>query len=185
MTLDALRGEHGNISRLLLVLESQLSDVHAGDQFDGRLMLEALSYVVDYLDRFHREREDVFVEALARHQPTVRSFLATLSAQRHAIQSDGAQLRGRLVRAVDEKRVDRDDLVREGFAYCTAVRRAMSLEETILAFATAAAEPAPGRGEPVEPSAPGGVESSEDRYGRLFEELTHRIGCECSYVRSS
>jgi len=189
MTLDRLRREHGNIARLLLVLESHLAGVHAGDEFDARLMMDALSYLIEYVDRFHREREDIFVEALARHQPTVRSFLATLSAQHHAIETSGASLAAQLQQVIQDELVDRVDLVRDGFAYCTELRRSMSLEETILSFAMATVAPSPPRGEPLEsrstpPPAPELRSSIEDRYRRLFEELTCRIGCDCAYARS-
>jgi hypothetical protein len=149
-------------------------------------MSDALSYIVDYLDRFHRDREVLFVAALALHQPTVRGFLATLSVQHSSIRSDGAELCSRLDHLREMQSAEREDLVERGFSYCTELRRSMALEETILAFATAAIEnaaPSPDEGDASSAHrAP--PRAADDRYEARFEELTHRIGCDCAYSRS-
>ena len=171
-----LRSEHGNIARLLLVLESNLTTIHAGDEYDARLLLDAVDYLLDYVDRFHGEREDLFVAALATHEPTLRSARETLEVHHTTVRARGAVLDARLQRVIAGVAVDRADVVLDGFAYCTALRRSMAVEESILAFAAGPAQ---------EPRSARVVERrEEDRYRALFEALTHRAGCDCSYVRS-
>ena len=186
--LARLRGEHGNIARLLLVLESHLATIHAGESYDARLLLDALTYLFEYVDRFHREREDLFVAALAVPQPMVRSSLASLAVQHFTARASGGEVVARLERVIGGGLAPHAELVRHGFAYCTALRRAMALEEDILGFATTAEEtstpPLDSRG--AKPSSASVLRpADEDRYLALFEALTHRVGCDCFYVRSS
>lgn len=184
--LARLRAEHGNIARLVLVLESHLATVHTGDGYDARLIHDALAYLIGYVDRFHLEREDLVAAVLAIHRPTLRVSMANLIAQHVTVRASGAELGALLERSIEGALAPRAELVRQGFAYCTALRRSMAIEETILGLATNAPDPgtsARGSRETKPAAALDGVD--EERYQALFEALTQRAGCGCSYVRST
>ncbi len=181
-----LRAEHGNIARLLLVLESQLAGIHAGEEYDARLIRDALEYLLEYVDGFHHEREDLIATAMAIHEPTLGSSIASLASHHVAVRASGAELDAILERVVDGGLAPRAELVQRGFAYCTALRRSMAVEESILDLGTEAPDGGPSpRGSRA--GRPAALErgAEEDRYRALFEALTHRVGCDCSYVRST
>lgn len=170
--LHLLRSEHGNIARLLLVLESHLALMIMGERFDGAAMLDTVDYLLDYVSEFHRDREERLVAAMAAERPCARSCVATLSARHDALETSGAELYHRLDLAIRDESINRDEVVRLGYAYCTALRRTMSIEEAMLPGANA------GMNDPMiaRPSRDG-----EAGYRARFEELTRRIGCECAY----
>lgn len=173
--LALLRDEHDNIAKLLLALESHLALVEMGEDFDAGLMLDEVDYLLDYLGRFHCVREDLVVRALRAREPKASARLGTLSEQHDAIQSDGAELRRRLDHVTRGELLDRREVVRLGFAFSTDLRRSMSLEEATLTSAVGASAPLP----PDQATSDG-----EEQYRASFEELTQRIGCDCSYARS-
>jgi regulator of cell morphogenesis and NO signaling len=184
--LARLRTEHGNVARLLLVLESQLATIHAGDEYDARLIHDALAYLLEYVDRFHSERDDLIATALAIHQPTLRASVASLASQNETVRASGAELGALLERVIDGGLGPRAELVRHGFVYCTALRRSMALEEAILDVAAKAPDASPPPRSSREPRPAAALDrADEDRYRALFEALTHRVGCDCSYVRST
>ncbi len=183
--LARLRVEHGNIARLLLVLESQLASIHAGDEYDAWLIRDALAYLLEYVDRFHLERQDLIATALASHQPTLRSSMARLATHHDTVRASATDLGALLDGVIGGGLAPRAELVRHGFAYCTALRRSMALEEAILASATRVAGAAQSDTRSHQPGPTAALDrADEDRYRTLFEALTRRVGCDCSYVRS-
>lgn len=104
--LQLLRSERGKLAELLLVLESHLALMITGERFDGAVMLDAVDYLIDHVSGFPRSREDRVVAA------------------------SGAELYHRLDLAIRDESVNRREVVRLGFAYCIALRRRMSIEET-------------------------------------------------------
>ncbi len=184
--VERLRHEHGNIERLLLVLESHLAGFHAGEDLDEQLTLDALSYLIDYVDRFHHSREDLIVELLAAREPVVRAMLPTLSAQHEGIRSNGAALRDRLERALVDEPVAREDLVRHGFAYTAELRRNMALEDTVV-FPLVATGIGGSEWDAMNANVAAGVDPLfgsvvDKRHRALFEEITRRAGCDCAYA---
>lgn len=170
--VQLLRSEHGNIARLLLVLESHLALMIMDERFDGSVMLDAIDYLIDYVGDFHRVREDRVVSDLAVEQPAVRSCEAMLTAQHDALRTSGPELSHRLDLALRDESIDRGEIVRLGYAYCTDLRRCMSIEEATLSGANwTADQPAIAR-----PDSDG-----EAGYRARFEELTSRVGCDCAY----
>lgn len=187
--VERLRCEHGNIARLLLVLESHLARLHAGEDLDEQLMLDAVSYLTDYVDGIHHAREDLIVELLAEREPLVRAILATLSAQHDAIRAEGAMLRERLESAALDAPVAREDLVRHGFAYTGDLRRNMALEERVV-FPLAVVGLSAAEWGAIEAKVAGGVDplfggTVEPPYRALFEEIARRVGCDCAYAQAT
>ena len=184
-TIARLRREHGNVELLLLVLESQLARIHRGDDVDEGLVLEIFRYLTGYVDVFHHGREDAAIEMLAERVAVVRAAMPVLTAQHDEIRSRGAALRDRLERAVVDEPVSRPELVRAGFSYARSLRKNMALEEAIV-FPAAADVMSPAEwaaidaklGVPGDPLFGG---QRDDRFRRLFEELTTRAGCACAF----
>lgn len=183
--IGSLCREHDNIARLLVVLESQLARLHADETCDLELLSRVVEYLGEYVDSYHRRREDRLVLALSS-EPAASSIVGDLAAQHDAMRQTGAALREQCARASQPHPVARRAVVRSGFAYSAALRRNMAFEESaLLSLATEQLttvrwividdarerEDDPLFGEVV-----------EERYRRLYEELTRQVGCDCHYV---
>lgn len=142
---------HENVTELLLVLESHLALLSTGDRFDGSIMLDALDYIVDDVSELYGERWP-------------------RSARHAAIHRRGAELYHRLDRALRDPIINRAEVVRFGYAYCSELRRLIAMERRRLSAAHEVR---------VQPQA------SEERHRARFEELTRRVGCGCDYHGSS
>lgn len=175
--IERLRSEQSNVAHLLLVLESNLALMSSGESYDGELLVDAVGYLVDYVGRFHRAHVAGFADAVAREGPAVVAGLAALTTQYESFQAAGAELLARLVRASRDEPLERGELVRLGFDYCTQLRRSMSLEQSALDAADATLDDATVGAVPLVRAA----SDEEQGYRARFEELAQRSGCDCDY----
>lgn len=168
---EELHRAHGNVERLLLVLEAHVVLALKNEEADDALMRSIVDYVMDYLDRLHDPREKAAFEALAERAPWLRALLDAHASELDLVRASGKQL---------SEAIARKALGREHLAFVAALRRHITTEEVELLPAIASLESAGGA--PHEPSAHGAeVEDREARFRRLFEELTHEAGCDCDY----
>jgi hemerythrin-like domain-containing protein len=79
-TLFLLRLEHGNLSKLLRLIEDQLAAAEAGTPMDGELLSLACEYFADYPDQCHHPKEDLLYKLLSKRDPVSCSGLRDLSA---------------------------------------------------------------------------------------------------------
>jgi hemerythrin-like domain-containing protein len=112
-TLFLLRLEHGNLSKLLGLIEDQVALAAAGQRMDEELLRLASEYFADYPDRCHHPKEDLVYELLGLRAPDAcaglrdviadhrklhelaRAFAAAV--QRPPGEPDGAESRAREV----------------------------------------------------------------------------------------
>ena len=80
-TLFLLRLEHGNLSRLLGLIEDQAAAAEAGTPMDAELLSLACEYLSDYPDRCHHPKEDLVYKLLSKRDPTSCSGLRDLIAE--------------------------------------------------------------------------------------------------------
>jgi hemerythrin-like domain-containing protein len=183
--VERLRDEHANIAQLLLVLDSHFVRLHEDGAVDGALLLKAVSYVLEYIDRRHHTREDLVVGLLATREPLVRALLSTLTTQLSTIHTLGAELRTRLGSGPEDDVVARRQLARQGFAFSAELRRNIALEEVVI-FPIASLELSAAEwatiDEEIEASAGLLFSCDDEHYRALFEELTERVGCSCKYA---
>ena len=161
---ERFHAEHDNIAQLLLVLESHLALMNDDEPFDAAVMLEALDYLIDYVQDFHRHRED--------------DVVATLSARHDAIQTSGAELYHRLDLAVRNDTVNRAEVIHLAYAYCRELRRLMAVEEH--AFSQVGDDAGTGANANATAAV---ARRDEAPYRTRYEDLTRRIGCACAYAR--
>jgi len=79
-TLSLLRLEHWNLSRLLAVIEEQVTLAEAGERMDEELLRLAAEYFCDYPDRCHHPKEDLVYQLLVKRDPAARAELRDLVA---------------------------------------------------------------------------------------------------------
>lgn len=79
-TLFLLRLEHGNLSKLLGLIEDQIALADAGKRMDTELLQLAAEYFCDYPDRCHHPKEDLVYEMLSARHPDSCASLRDLTA---------------------------------------------------------------------------------------------------------
>lgn len=94
--VKAWHGEHEYFRRLLTLLQKQLDVFHGGERPNYELMLDIVSYLREYSDRFHHPREDIAFDRLARRAPELALPLARLKQEHRVIAHAGEALVGHL-----------------------------------------------------------------------------------------
>jgi hemerythrin-like domain-containing protein len=79
-TLVLLRLEHGNLSKLLGLIEDQVTAADAGRLMDEELLRLAAEYFSDYPDRCHHPKEDLVYKLLSKRDPDSCAGLRDLIA---------------------------------------------------------------------------------------------------------
>lgn len=79
-TLFLLRLEHGNLSKLLGLIEDQVAAADAGRPMDEELLRLASEYFSDYPDRCHHPKEDLVYKLLSKRAPDSCAGLRDLIA---------------------------------------------------------------------------------------------------------
>jgi hemerythrin-like domain-containing protein len=80
-TLFLLRLEHGNVSKLIGLIEDQVAAAEAGTPMDEELLSLACDYFSDYPDRCHHPKEDLVYKLLSKRDPDSCAGLRDLIAE--------------------------------------------------------------------------------------------------------
>jgi len=107
---DAWHAEHAYFAALLRLLQREVDVFHTGESPNYELMLDIISYLRDFSDRFHHPREDVAFERLARRCPDLELVLARLQQEHRVIAHAGETLRGLLTAILDGSLVKRAEV---------------------------------------------------------------------------
>lgn len=79
--INALRGEHANIGRLLDVLERQVAMFEDGRGPDYEIIDSILEYFLDYPELCHHPKEDLVYRRLLRRDPGLRERIPDLKIE--------------------------------------------------------------------------------------------------------
>jgi hemerythrin-like domain-containing protein len=96
----AWHAEHAYFNRLLDLLHKQVDAIHTAERPNYELMLDIISYLREYSDRFHHPREDVAFARLAKRCPDMELVLARLGQEHRVIAHAGETLRNHLEAAL-------------------------------------------------------------------------------------
>ncbi len=129
--LDILREEHGNIEKLLLVLERELRVFNRAERPDYHVVQSVIEYFQDYPDCCHHPKEDVIFEKLKARDPATAASVGNLEAE-HA---KGSKRLRQVARAVENILADReilretvDKIIRD---FIDNERQHMAMEESV------------------------------------------------------
>ncbi len=84
--------EHVYFRQLLDLLHKQVDAFHTGKRPNYELMVDIISYLRSYSDKFHHPREDVAFVRLAKHFPDMDLVLARLAQEHRVIAHAGEEL---------------------------------------------------------------------------------------------
>jgi len=90
--IAAWHKEHVDFRRLLALLQRQVEVFHTGERPNYELMLDIISYLREFADRFHHPREDAAFACLAKRFPEMEPDLARLSQEHRVIAQAGERL---------------------------------------------------------------------------------------------
>ncbi len=121
--------DHVNFARLLDLLERELGVFHAGEQPDYALMLDIMSYLRYYPDRFHHPREDVAFARLVERDPALRLPLGRRLQEHRVIAAAGEKLLNVLQSVVDGALLERAAVETAAATYLIYYRHHLAAEE--------------------------------------------------------
>jgi len=127
--IDLWHAEHRHFSRLLDLLERQVIAFHADNEPNFELMLDLVSYLRFFPDRYHHPREDVAFARLAEREPAMKPMVERLLQEHRVIGAAGNELLKYLQQVVDDVVVERAQVEAAAATYLVYYRRHLALEE--------------------------------------------------------
>ncbi len=121
--------EHANFSRLLDAFEKQVTRFHEGENPDIDLMLEIVSYLREFGDRFHHPREDAAFARLVIRDPSLRLPINRLLQEHRAIAAAGEELVTRLKEVIADALILRATVEAAAALYLVYYRHHLATEE--------------------------------------------------------
>jgi hemerythrin-like domain-containing protein len=127
--VDLWHTEHMYFSRLLNLLQREVEIFETGQTPKYELMLDVITYLRSYSDRFHHPREDVAFARLARHCPDMELALARLRQEHRVIANAGERLLGAVTAILDDALVPRAEVEAAAATYLVYYRHHIATEE--------------------------------------------------------
>jgi len=128
-TIALWHAEHKHFARLLDLLEHQVVAFHADDGPNYELMLDVVSYLRYFPDRWHHPREDVAFARLAERDPRLKPLVDQLQQEHRVIAAAGTELLAFLQQVVDDVVVERARVEAAAATYLVYYRRHLALED--------------------------------------------------------
>jgi hemerythrin-like domain-containing protein len=129
-TLALWRAEHANFSRLLDILDAELSVFHAGGMPRYELMQDILYYMTHYSDVLHHPKEDLVFAKLKARNSDLTALVDTLTAEHENLHALGEELVRDLDGAIDGSILPREQIETAARDYAVSLRDHMRVEET-------------------------------------------------------
>jgi hemerythrin-like domain-containing protein len=107
---DAWHAEHAYFGKLLRLLQREMDVFHTAERPNYQLMLDVISYLREFGDRFHHPREDVAFARLKLRCPELELPLARLRQEHGVIARAGETLSELLLAIVDGSLVSRAEV---------------------------------------------------------------------------
>lgn len=167
--------EHRYFQRLLDLLQREVDVFHSGERPNYDLMLDVITYLREYSDRFHHPREDVAFERLVRHHPKLALTIARLKQEHSVIARAGETLLKLLNEALGDAVVARAEIEVAAATYLVYYGNHIAKEEeTVLGLAEKSLTPQDW--EAVKAAVPAGSdplfgESPAEHYRQLRHSL--------------
>jgi hemerythrin-like domain-containing protein len=121
--------EHANFMQLLDALDRQLTLFHTGEHPNYELMLDIVSYLRHFPDRYHHAREDVAYARLAERDPAMQVKVARLLQEHRVLAKAGDDLLALLNQVADEAIIARAEVEAAAATYLVYYRHHIASEE--------------------------------------------------------
>lgn len=127
--LAVWHAEHANFARLLDLLEMEVTAFHGGEGPDYHLMVDIVSYLRSFSDRFHHPREDVAFARLVDRDPGMELAINRLLQEHRVIANAGDELLKRLNDAAKDVMIPRAALEAAAATFLVYYRHHLATEE--------------------------------------------------------
>jgi len=121
--------DHVYFQRLLDLLRKELDVFHGGERPNYELMLDIITYLREYTDRFHHPREDAAFAFIMRRFPDMQLTLARLQQEHRVIAQAGDTLRQLLDAALEGEMVARNEIEMAAATYLVYYGNHIAKEE--------------------------------------------------------
>ena len=128
-SIDLWQAEHRHFARLLDLLERQVVAFHSDNEPNFELMLDVVSYLRFFPDRYHHPREDVAFARLIQHDPALKPVVDRLLQEHRVIAAAGTELLKYLEQVVEDVLVERARVEAAAATYLVYYRRHLTLED--------------------------------------------------------
>ena len=174
----AWHSEHADFRRLLALLQRQVEVFHTGERPNYELMLDIISYLREFADRFHHPREDAAFACLAKRFPEMKPDLARLSQEHRVIAQAGETLLQHLHAILAGTIVPRSEIEVAAATYLAYYGNHIAREEEDV-LTRAEKELTPADWKAVKDAAPEGRDPVfGDKPEARYKELRRRIALE-------
>lgn len=123
------QAEHKHFARLLDLLERQVVAFHADEGPNYELMLDVVSYLRYFPDRYHHAREDVAFARLVKRDAGLKPLIERLLQEHRVIAAAGTELLKYLEQVVGDVVIERAKVEAAAATYLVYYRRHLALED--------------------------------------------------------
>lgn len=109
--IETLYSEHQHICSLLDTLEPEVERLRKGRVPDYALLLEIVDYLTRFPEQYHHPREDLLFTRMLEKDRGFKKHLVRLEREHKTLASYNASLHGQLKAVIDEKPIDRAELL--------------------------------------------------------------------------
>lgn len=127
--LNQLRLDHINLSRLLNLLEVDITALQSGEKADYLRMQDIMKYMIDYPDVFHHRCEEVLFDKLHNLGRKESAAIAQLRSEHLYLVELGQKLADLLKHATGGHIVSREDILNAAEEYWKIMRNHVITEE--------------------------------------------------------
>jgi hemerythrin-like domain-containing protein len=130
--IEQLRRDHGNMERLLQVVEAEMDLYRSGGVPDFDILRSIMEYILHYPDLFHHPKEDLLFERMVNRNSAVAGVVAETSAEHRELMSLAQRLAAAIRNVEQDAQLPRDWFDSLARRYVTSLRRHMQREENNL-----------------------------------------------------
>ncbi|CAL1241251.1 hemerythrin domain-containing protein [Candidatus Methylocalor cossyra] len=127
--LQDLHRDHGNLERVLCLLERQLHLIRAGEHADLFMLCEVVDYVQNYPDRIHHPREDLVYAVFRERNPGHGALVERLLEEHRTLLASTAELKASLDQWQSDSPLPRELVVARISNYLRLQREHLQREE--------------------------------------------------------
>ncbi|MBE0613687.1 MAG: hemerythrin domain-containing protein [Burkholderiales bacterium] len=128
-TVVLWQAEHRHFAKLLDLLEVQVAAFHVDAEPNFQLMLDLVSYLRYFPDRYHHAREDVAFRRMVEREPQLKPAVDRLLQEHRVIGAAGAELLKYLEQVIDDVVIERAKVEAAAATYLVYYRRHLALED--------------------------------------------------------
>lgn len=124
-----LHAEHGNMAKLLSVLERQVVVFRDGGAPDYDVIEAVVEYFLDYPDKYHHPKENLVAQMMLERAADKAGPLQALEAQHEELGLLTRRFASFVRRVLQEAELPRNDFVRAADEFIAAQRHHMQMED--------------------------------------------------------